>query len=520
MAAGTGISSGDTDIITRDINSENFEVESNRLPILLKDVKLLMADAVIADVHQDTMEVMYLLDRIFDLLEEAEQFGEMTPDDSEEFSRFEAALIDLYTHQLTTVEEDMVAVSADQISSQITEFVEPVEVENGSMKFTVIDDREGHVPLLHNQRVEKAIKFFQTNGRDQFEIWLKRFTIYQDLVSEILEKYAMPPEILYLALIESGMNPKAYSRANAVGMWQFIYSTGKRYGLKRTWYVDERRDPRKATEAAVRYLTDLYGIFEDWYLAMSAYNAGQGRIQRAINLHETSNYWQLYSLPRETRNYIPTYLAAALICRDPAKYGFTIPTADPLKYDEVELAHSAELAVLARCAGISVRELRYLNPELRQSATPSEGKYWLKIPTGRSAEFEKVFSAIPESQRFAPEYLVHRVRYGQTLWDISRKYKVSIHELASVNRIRNRHKIRVGQKLTIPIRGLASTPAYVAQGPRGHDRVVYVVRSGDTLGQIAEDYKTRASRIRKWNNLRYGQYIYPGQKLTLWIPKG
>ena len=496
------------------------ENQGNRLPLLMHDLKILMAEVIIADVLGDSMEVIYQLDQIFDLLEEAEQFGDMTSEDEDEFNRFESALINLYTSQLRTIDKSLVAMDADKVSTEIAEFIKPVELEIGKIKFTIIDDREGHIPILHNQQVENTIKFFQTRGRDQFEIWLKRYAVYYDLIIEILEEHSLPEELVFLALIESGMNPKAYSRANAVGIWQFVYATGKRYGLQRTWWVDERRDPVKATRAASAHLVDLYEMFDDWYLAMSAYNAGAGRIQRAIRLHQTNDYWQLYSLPRETRNYIPTYLAAAMICRDPAKYGFKMPVNNPLKYDEVLLEKSADINVLARSAGVTGAELRYLNPELRQSATPTTDNYSLKIPVGKADKFLKNYAALPESERFAPKYVVHKVRYGETLWDISKRYKVSIHQLAAVNKIRNRHKIRIGQKLTIPVAGQKPAPTYTQSGPPGSDRLVYVVRKGDTLGQIAEDNNTRASRIRRWNGLRYGQYIYPGQKLTLWMPKG
>jgi len=520
---GTNTSTSDPGFPERgveDLAVATAEHQGDRLPLLMHDLKILMAEVIIADALGDSMEVIYQLDQIFDLLEEAEQFGDMTAEDEDEFNRFESALINLYTSQLKTIDKSLVAVDADKVSTEIAEFIKPVELEIGKTKFTIIDDREGHIPILYNQQVENTIKFFQTRGRDQFEIWLKRYVIYYDLIIGILEEYSLPEELVYLALIESGMNPKAYSRANAVGIWQFVYATGKRYGLNRTWWIDERRDPVKATRAASAHLVDLYEMFDDWYLAMSAYNAGAGRIQRAMRLHQTRDYWQLYSLPRETRNYIPTYLAAAMICREPAKYGFTMPVNNPLKYDEVRLEKSADINVLARSAGVTAVELRYLNPELRQSATPTIDNYSLKIPVGIADKFLKNYAALPESERFAPQYVVHKVRYGETLWDISKRYKVSIHQLAAVNKIRNRHKIRIGQKLTIPVAGQKPAPTYAQSGPPGSARVVYVVRKGDTLGQIAEENNTRASRIRRWNGLRYGQYIYPGQKLTLWTPKG
>ena len=238
-----------------------------------------------------------------------------------------------------------------------------------------------------------------------------------------------------------------------------------------------------------------------------------------MRLHQTSDFWQLHSLPRETRNYIPYYLSAAIISKNPTEYGFETYSEKrkaPFEFETVELEKSADLSVLARSAGTSLKTLQYYNPELRQSATPKDGSYNLRLPIGTNDQFTANFNSLPEGQRFAPQYVLHKVRRGESLWTISKKYKVSIHDLASVNKIRNRSKIRVGQKLTIPIRGAYAT----SDGPPGHIKVVYTVRKGDTLGHIAQDYGTRANKIRRWNNLKYGQYIFPGQQLVLWVKRG
>ncbi len=499
-------------------NGNGSPESTNRLPQLLRDVKVYLSDAIVSDVHHDTLEVIYNLDRIFELLTEADQFGEMTEDDLEEFARFETTLIHVYTHQLHTLEKTEVPFTAEQLRREVTEFMEPMEVEMGNSKFTVVDDRDGHIPLVINPRVEQYIKFFQNKGKKQFVIWMERYAEYGEMLKEILREYELPEELVFLAMIESGFNPKAYSRANASGMWQFVYSTGKNYGLKRTWYVDERRDPEKATRAACEYLQDLYKEFDNWYLALAAYNSGSGRVLRATRLHQTTDFWQLHSLPRETRNYIPYYLSAAIIAQNPDKYGFKIPKPNPLQYETVTLEKSADLAILARSAGVSVKTLQKLNPELRQSATPADEGYDLKIPSGRMDTFTENFNALPEDQRFAPQYTTHTVRKGESLWTIAKKYRVSVHDLAAVNKIRNRHKIKIGQKLTIPLKG--SFALNQGDGPAGHYKVVYTVKKGDTLGHIAEDYNTRASRIRRWNGLKYGQHIFPGQKLTLWVKAG
>lgn len=501
------------------LNGNGADEAHNRLPQLLRDVKMLLTEAVIADVYHDTLEVIYYLDNIYELLGEADQLGEKTAEDQEEFDRFVASLNIIYTTRLNTLKLSDASISAAYTRQMIEDITIPVEMEMGNSKFTVVDDREGHIPLVRNEAVDQFIKYFQTNGRKQFQIWLDRLPIYGDLIKGILKEQELPAELLYLAMIESGLNPKAYSKASALGIWQFVYSTGKYYGLKRDWYVDERRDPIKSTYAACAYLTDLYKEFDHWYLALAAYNFGPGRIRRAIRLHQTSDFWQLHSLPKETRNYIPYYMAAAIIARDPEEYGFNISSKKqnrPFEFDLVELEKSADLSVLARSTGISLKTIKNYNPELRQSATPNNGPYSLRIPKGMKDQFLANFNALPKDQRFAPQYIVHKVRRGESLWTISKKYKVSIHDLAAVNKIRNRHRIKIGQKLTIPVRGVYATN----DGPPGHIKVVYTVRKGDTLGHIAQNYGTRAAKIRRWNKISYGQYIYPGQKLVLWVKQG
>ncbi|MBT7423574.1 MAG: LysM peptidoglycan-binding domain-containing protein [Candidatus Marinimicrobia bacterium] len=501
-------------------NENQLDVNRNRLPELLRDVKVLLSDAFISDVMSDTLEVVYSLNRIFDLLSEADQYGEMDDEDQEEFNRFEESLVELYSRRFKTLDKMDAAITAGNMRRDITSMSEPLEVEMGASQFTVIDDRDGHIPLVRNKKVDQFINYFQTKGRRQFEIWLDRLDVYGPMISQILEECNVPPEIIYLAMIESGLNPKAYSKAAANGMWQFVYATGKRYGLERTWYIDERRDPEKATRAACAYLTDLYGEFDNWYLALAAYNVGEGRIRRATRLHQTLDFWQLHSLPRETRNYMPYFLAATILAKDPEKYGFykKEKKEKALSYDVVSIEKSADLTVLARSAETSFKTLQALNPELRQSATPKDS-YELKIPEGSKTTFLKNYNALPENERFAPQSITHKVRNGESLWTIAKKYRVSQHDIAAVNKIRNRSMIRIGQKLTIPVPGVNLASMSNSAMP-GYNKLTYKVRKGDTLGHIAEDYGTKASTIRKWNSLKYGQHIFPGQKLTLWIKQG
>ena len=516
--------SGNNAITTNSNQKINLDDSRNRFPEILHDVKVLLSEVLIADHHLDTLEVIYNLSRIYDLLMEADQIGDMNQEDQEEFERFEKSFLDIYTHKLGTIRSSDAPVTAERFRRDITEALDPLEIEMGKTKYVVVDDRDGHIPLVRNKQVDQFITYFTTaKGRKQFAIWMKRYEEYKDLILPILKKHEMPEELMVLAMIESGLNPKAYSRANASGMWQFIYSTGKNYGLKRDWYIDERRDPIKATHAACEYLKDLNEQFDNWYLALAAYNCGSGRISRASKLHQTYDFWQMHSLPRESRNYIPYYLAAAIIAKEPEKYGFTIPKVKPFSYEEVVLEHSADLAVLSRVAGIKVKTLRKYNPELRQSATPADNPYLLKLPKGKKEQFLARWNSIPESERFAPQFIVHRVRYGESLWTISKKYGASIHDIAAVNKIRNRHKIKVGNKLKVPLKGgvLRTWGTKDNGGPAGHYKVTYKVKRGDTLGQIAEDYKSKASKIRRWNGLKYGSsLIYPGQKLKIWVKEG
>ena len=508
---------------TKNDTSIAIDETQNRIPAIISDAKLLMSEVIISDFNKDTLEVAFLLSKIFELLMEADQiggqgleYGGMSLEDKEEFDRFNRTFTDLYTHKLLTVQNISAPIMAEKIWADITE---GIEIEMGETKFIVIEDRDGHLPLVKNKQVDQYIEYFKTKGRKQFQIWLDRYVKYKDLILPILAEHEMPEELMYLAMIESGLNPKAYSKANASGMWQFIYSTGKTYGLNRDWYKDERRDPVKATHAACNYLKDLYKEFDNWYLALAAYNCGSGRVARASKLHQTYDFWQMHSLPRETRNYIPYFLSAAIIARSPSEYGFKIPkNVKPFNYDTIILEKSSDIAVLARVAGIKPKVLREYNPELRQSATPADGKYELKIPVGVKDKFLAAWKAIPEEERFAPQFIVHRVRYGESLWTISRKYNVSIHDLAAVNKIRNRNKVRVGQKLNVPLKGGNAWANANKTGPRGYSKQIYRVKKGDTLGQIAENFGTRASKIRRWNNMKYGSHlIHAGQKLVIWV---
>lgn len=488
----------------------SFLGTSNRITSILDEAKQFLSDAIIADVNLDTVEVVYNIKKVFDLMSDVEQLGVREELDKIEFEKFQTDFVKIYTTRLNTIDSSTQFLTADLIKRDIEEFTSENEsVEMGLTKFTIIDDREGHIPLVTNSQVESYIRYFQGKGRKGFNVWLKRYVQYKDIILPILDEYDLPEELIVVSMIEAGLDPKAVSRAQAVGLWQFMYSTGKEYGLNRNWYIDERQDPIKSTHAAAKYFKDLYKEFDDWYLVLAAYNGGWGRLNRALKLHETSDYWQLYSLPQETKNYIPYYLSAAIIVKNPEKYGFKIPRSNPLKYDVVQIEKSADLTVIAKAVGTKLSTIKRLNPELRQPATPNNGPYSLNIPDGKKDIFYKKFSEIPEDRKFAFQKVEHRVQKGENLISIASKYRVLVADLQTINNISNINKLSIGQRLKIPVKG-----GLYSNYP---EKIIYSVKTGDTLGHIAEEFNTRASEIRKWNNMGSKSVIYPGQKLSLFV---
>ena len=489
-----------------------FSATINNISPILDEAKQFLSDAVIADVNQDTIEVIYNIKRIFDLLSDVEQIGVRNELDKIEFEKFQNDFIKMYSTRLNTLENSSQILNAELIRQQVTDLANENEsVEMGTTKFTILDDREGHIPLVTNSQVESYIRYFKGKGRKGFNIWLRRYVQYREIILPILEANDLPEELIVVSMIESGFDPKAVSRAKAVGLWQFMYLTGKQYGLERTWYVDERQDIIKSTEAAAKYFKDLYREFEDWYLVLAAYNTGPGRVNRAVNLHETSDYWQLYSLPKDTKNYIPYFLSSAIILKNPEKYGFKIPKAKSFKYDEVVIKKSADLSVIAKSAGTKTNTIKYLNPELRQSATPANGDYVLRVPYGSKEKFYKSFNALPETERFATQKVEHRVKKGENLSTIASKYRVLISDLMTINNLKS-DRLSIGQRLKIPVKG-----GIYSNYP---EKITYTVKKGDTLGGIADKYNTRASEIRKWNKMSSNNsLINIGQKLVLFVGK-
>ena len=383
------------------------------------------------------------------------------------------------------------------------------------------------IPIIINGKVERFIKYFQTRGRKVFSRWLARSERYIPLMKELLREKGLPEDLVYLALIESGYNPRAYSRRKAMGLWQFRYHTGKRYGLKVDWWIDERRDPVKSTIAAARYLKYLYDRFECWYLAAAGYNAGEGKIQRAIKRYKTEDFWELTKYPylkRETKNFIPKIIAAALIAKNPEEYGFSdISYEEPIRFETVKVPDATDLRVIAKASRSTYEELKRLNPELRRWCTPPNyPDYELKLPYGKKEIFLRNFSKIPPSKRVT--FRRHVVRSGETLSHIALRYRTNIRAIMRMNRIRNLHSIRAGRSLIIPVRGSeglrkGKMPARLNQGRNllEHEgrALIYTVRRGDTLWEISRSAGIDLERLCRWNGIQNASRIYPGDRLKI-----
>jgi membrane-bound lytic murein transglycosylase D len=323
-----------------------------------------------------------------------------------------------------------------------------------------VGDNHKTIPLEENKEVLDEIKSFQTKEKAAFLEAYARSGLYREMILEEIKKEGLPEEISWLPLIESWFKVRALSRARALGMWQFISSTGYRYGLKRDRYVDERMDPVKSTRAALSYLVELHSFFGDWSTALASYNCGEIRVQNVIRTQRIDyldNFWDLYrQLPWETARFVPRFIATVLIVNNPEKYGFELPQPDPpITFDTVTVAQPFKLSALAGSLGIDVAELSALNPELRYDSTPAY-EYILRVPLGCGEKAGTALAALPKWIPPEAEYTYHLVRSGETLSSIAARYHTSVNAIARLNGLRSVHFIKPGQRLKIPGRGVAA----------------------------------------------------------------
>lgn len=379
------------------------------------------------------------------------------------------------------------------------------------------------MPIEYNDQVKKAIYFFQTVNKEEMSKWISRSGKYINLIEEILEEYDLPLDLAYLAMIESGFNTKAYSRAHCSGMWQFSSATGRMYGLKRTQWYDQRRDPYKATKAAARHLKDLYKIYGDWYLVMAAYNWGPRGVNRQIKRGNT-DFWSM-RMPRETRNYVPSFMAAVVISKAPELFGFeNVVKEAPLTFDTVEVPYTS-LKSAAKCAGVDLNILKDMNTELIKTHTPAGQKYELRIPVGTKDHFVTEYAKLPKEKYTPPAIDNYYVKSGDTLSGIAARFRVSVRSIVIENGISNRHRLRVGQRLRIPGRAGSSgrIKSAVAFKQASQDEInaamkntfTYTVQRNDSLWLIAVKHKTSISMIQALNNMGRNTRLDPGQKLKI-----
>src|SRR6202521_2408563 len=385
------------------------------------------------------------------------------------------------------------------------------------IKFTRSD-----LPLMMTDQVSGYINYFSNRGRGTVEGALARSGRYEEMIRRILREEGVPQELIYLAQAESGFHPLAVSRAGARGMWQFMGSRAKGYGLERSWWVDDRQDPEKATRAAAHHLKDLYNQFGDWYLAMAAYNSGPGRVQSAVKRTGYADFWELYRrnvLPKETRNYVPIIVAVTIMAKNPAQYGLdSVVKEKPVPYDTVKINYPIDLRLAAECVDATAEDLLDLNPSLLRLTTPkfsdNDGEFELHLPAGTAAKFQTAVASLPSDKRVWWRY--HKVQGGETLASIARTYHTTPRAIAEANDLEsggNSEALSPEARLIIPI----APGKEIDTSTYAHATTHYKIRKGDTVESVSENFGVSARMLRVWNHLK-GSSLAGRRTLYLHLP--
>jgi membrane-bound lytic murein transglycosylase D len=379
-----------------------------------------------------------------------------------------------------------------------------------------IKSTHSDLPLMMTDQVAGYISYFSNRGRGTFERAFARSGRYHDMMVRILKQEGVPQDLIYLAQAESGFQPTAVSRAGARGIWQFMGSRARGYGLQRSLWVDDRQDPEKSTRAAARHLRDLYGQFGDWYLAMAAYNSGPGTVQAAVKRTGYADFWELYRrnvLPKETRNYIPIILAVTIMTKNLSHYGFDDVSMDePARFDSVTVNYAIDLRLVADCVDATPAQLQQLNPSLLRLSTPKEGSFELHLPVGTKQQYQTAVTTIPAGMRLWWRYPT--VHSGDTLASLARAYRTTAKSIAEANQL-DGTELPADAKLIIPV-----TPGKHPVGDTAtyaHRITRYKVRKGDTVPTVAENFGVSAQMLRRWNGLR-GDSLHGRTVLALHLP--
>ncbi len=425
---------------------------------------------------------------------------------------------DLYSRENEPVEKEDRSPLDDL--KDITTYLPREEAEKERQKIQQVVGKISYdIPVVLNPRVLAYIEAFQTRLRDEFEPGLKRSGAYLPMVKKIFREAGLPEDLAYMAHQESAFKVNAYSRARAKGVWQFMSFTGRKYGLKMDLWVDERSDFEKATRAAAAYLKELYERYGDWYLAMAAYNAGEGKIDRALARSRTKDYWSLTKtryIRTETKWYVAAILASILIDKSPEDYGFFVDLDPELKWDTLTVDKATDLQVIADAAGCTLESVRALNPELRGLVTPpNAASYTLRVPDGTKDDVLAKLEALPEEQRVS--WTLHEVRPGETFSAIAHGHGIPVRALLDANPKYVGKRLRRGMVLNVPI---SKTTPQVALAAASEDptfepgeKIVHRVRRGDTLQSISARYRTTVANLKRWNSLS-SPILHPGQRLT------
>jgi membrane-bound lytic murein transglycosylase D len=373
---------------------------------------------------------------------------------------------------------------------------------------------QSDLPLMMTDQVAGFINFYSHRGRGVLERALARSGRYDEMIRRVLKQEGVPQDLIYLAQAESGFHPLAVSRVGARGMWQFMGSRAKGYGLERNFWVDERQDPEKATRAAARHLKDLYAQFGDWYLAMAAYNSGPGRVQSAVKRTGYADFWELYRrnvLPKETRNYVPIILAVTIMAKNPEQYGLEdVNLEKPIPFDTVKIDYPIDLRLVAQCVNATPAELQDLNPSLLRLSTPKDGAFELHLPSGTKQDFETAVAAIPANQRLWWRF--HDVKNGDTLASLARTYHTTAKAISEANKLED-DALDAQTRLVIPI----AAGKFSDTGTYAHRITRYKVRKGDTVETVAENFALPEKMVRSWNRLK-GNSLAGRKVLYLHLP--